>query len=147
MTPLPSVNAGVDFGACAGSSITLSATGASSYTWDNAVINGQSFQAPATTTTYTVTGLLNGCTNTDQVVVTINQLPSFTAGVDQSKCAGQTVTLTSPNTNGVTFSWSDNVVSGQAFTPTITKTYTLTGVDGNSCSNTGFFNFKLIEIK
>ena len=33
--------------------LTLSGTGASSYTWNNGVVDGQSFAAPANTTTYT----------------------------------------------------------------------------------------------
>ncbi len=67
---LPVVNAGPDKTVCMGNSVTLSGTGASTYTWDYGVTNGVAF-TPAATTTYTVTGTSNGCTNTDQVVVTL----------------------------------------------------------------------------
>lgn len=68
---LPTVNAGPDKTICIGNSVTLSGAGASTYTWNNGVTNGTAFM-PTATTNYTVTGTdSNGCTNTDQVVVTL----------------------------------------------------------------------------
>jgi hypothetical protein len=56
---------------CAGTPVTLSGSGASTYTWNNGVSNGVAF-TPTATTTYTVTGTnANGCVNTDQVVVMV----------------------------------------------------------------------------
>jgi len=58
---------------CAGSSATLTATGATSYTWSNGVANGTGF-TPTTTATYTVTGTsaVGGCTNTAVSTVSVN---------------------------------------------------------------------------
>jgi len=73
------VNAGVDQTACAGASVTVSGSGANSYSWNNGVSNGVAFTA-GSTTTYTVTGTsAAGCTNTDQVLVTVNALSSTSA--------------------------------------------------------------------
>ena len=73
--PNVGVSGGSSQAACQGGSLTLSGTGASSYSWNNGVTNGQSFSAPANTTTYTVTGTdANGCTNTAQVTVNITSL-------------------------------------------------------------------------
>ena len=75
---LPTVDAGTDQTVCSGDNVTLSGSGASTYTWDNGVTNNTAFTA-STTTTYTVTGTdANGCINTDQVTVTIT--PDNTAG-------------------------------------------------------------------
>ena len=67
---LPPVNAGADQDVCAGTSVTLSGAGASSYVWTNGVSNGVSFVPALGTVSYTVTGTdANGCQNTDQVNV------------------------------------------------------------------------------
>jgi gliding motility-associated-like protein len=73
---LPIVNAGPDQvlcepGSSTPSDVTLSGSGAVSYTWDNNVTNNVAFTPPAGTTVFTVTGTdANGCTDTDQVSVT-----------------------------------------------------------------------------
>lgn len=59
---------------CFGDSVVLTGSGADTYTWNNNVLNGIAI-TPSTTATYTVTGNLNGCENTDSIVVTVNPLP------------------------------------------------------------------------
>ena len=87
---LPLVDAGSAQSVCAGGSVTLTATGASTYTWDNGVTQGQSF-VPTDTKPYTVTGTdVNGCVNTDQVTVTVNDVPSIT-GSSTEVCEGSTL--------------------------------------------------------
>jgi hypothetical protein len=76
---LPVVNAGADQTICAGSDVTLTATGATAYQWTGGISNGTAF-APGTTATYTVTGTtVNGCAGTDQVTVFVNATPVATA--------------------------------------------------------------------
>jgi gliding motility-associated-like protein len=131
---LPTVNAGADQTVCAGTAVTLNGSGAATYTWDNGVTNGVAF-TPATTATYTVTGTAaNGCTSTDQVLVTVNTLPLVNAGPDQTICIGASVTLS--GSGAVTYSWDNGIINGVAFNPAATTTYTLTGTDGNNCVNT-----------
>ena len=133
---LPTVDAGIDQTVCFGSSVTLSGSGATSYLWDNGVIDGVSFTPTVGTTTYTVTGTDgNGCVNTDQVAVTVNALPTVDAGVDQSVCIGSSVTLS--GSGATSYVWDNGVVDGVSFTPTVgTTNYTVTGTDGNGCVNT-----------
>jgi gliding motility-associated-like protein len=134
VNPLPVVGAGVDQTICIGASVTLNGSGASTYTWNNGVINGAAFN-PVLTNTYTVTGTdVNGCINTDQVLVTVNPLPIVGAGVDQTVCAGTAVTL---NGSGASiYAWNNGVTNAVAFTPVATATYTVTGTDVNGCINT-----------
>jgi hypothetical protein len=134
VNPLPVVSAGSDQSVCAGTSVTLSGSGALAYTWDNGVNDAQAFTAD-TTTTYTVTGTdANGCTNTDDVLVTINNLPAVSAGSDQAVCAGETVTLTASGAQ--TYAWDNNVTNGVAFVPDTTQLYVVTGTDTNNCQMT-----------
>ncbi len=68
---------------CAGSSTTLTASGASSYSWSSAVglntTTGAAVTAnPTTTTTYTVTGTTNGCDGTQVITVTVVPTPTPT---------------------------------------------------------------------
>jgi gliding motility-associated-like protein len=128
------VNAGIDQTVCQGGSVTLTATGVNSYSWNNNVMNGVVF-IPSSTQTYTVTGTdVNGCTTTDQVLVTVNPLPNVSAGADQSICIGGTITLS--GSGAQTYVWNNGVSDGIPFNPLSTQTYTVTGTDANGCTNT-----------
>lgn len=131
---LPTIGAGSDEAVCAGTAVTLNGSGASSYSWNNGVTNGVSFN-PASTNTYTVTGTdVNGCVNTDQVVVTVNPLQNVNAGSDQSVCEGTSVTLSASGASS--YAWDNSISNGVAFTPSSTVTYTVTGTNANGCVNT-----------
>mgnify|MGYP000120513409 FL=1 len=106
VNPAPSINGGQDQTVCAGTSVTLNGTGGSSYTWNNGISNGVAFVANATTT-YTVTGTdANGCTNTDQVTVTVNAAPTVNALNNQTLCAGASASaVTFSGTAGATYAW------------------------------------------
>lgn len=74
---------------CAGASITLSATGnATTYSWNNSVVNNDPFTPASGTHVFIVTGELDGCTLTDTVGVVV--LPGFNAdaGDDLFICEG-----------------------------------------------------------
>ena len=137
VNPLPTVNAGVDQTLCDdGTAVTLSGSGAVSYTWDNGVTDGASFSPTVGTTTYTVTGTdANNCTNTDQVDVIINALPIVDAGLNQTLCDDGTAVILS-GSGAISYIWDNGVTDGVSFSPTVgTTTYSVTGTDFNSCSN------------
>jgi hypothetical protein len=131
---LPVVSAGADITECAGNQITLSGLGATSYIWDNGVINGVPFTPPAGITTYTVTGTDdNNCTASDEIIVTVNPLPVVSAGADITECAGTQITLS--GTGATTYVWDNGVINGVTFTPPVgITTYTVTGTDNNGCT-------------
>jgi len=74
--PLPAVVANAsDTAVCAGSPVTLTGSGAHTYSWDHGVVDGISF-IPTGTATYSVTGIdTNGSINTAHVRVLVNPLP------------------------------------------------------------------------
>ena len=130
---LPVVSAGTDVTVCSGTSATLAGSGATNYTWTNSVTNNTAF-VPASTATYTVTGTdANGCSNTDNVLVTVNALPTVNGGTDQTICVGAQVALTATGAN--TYNWTNGVSNGVSFAPSTTTSYVVTGTDANSCSN------------
>ncbi len=127
----PQVDAGVDQTVCAGDPVTLAGTLATTYAWDNGVTDAVPF-VPVSTGIYTVIGTTNGCTATDQVLVTVTPLPIVNAGNDVALCAGFPIVLTG---TGSGLTWDNGVIDGVSFVPTVTTTYTLTSTV-NGCTST-----------
>jgi hypothetical protein len=130
INPLPSVFAGNNQTVCNGSQVTLTASGATTYLWNNGVQNGEPF-TPNATQTYVVTGTnANGCQNYDTIVVTVNN-PSSSI-IDSVACApfllnGQTYnqsgtySQTIPNVQGCDSSITLNLtINNLPTTPIIT---------------------------
>jgi gliding motility-associated-like protein len=132
---------------CTGGSVSLTASGATTYTWSpsaglSATTGATVTANPATTTTYTVEGIAGpGCPGTTTVTVTVNPLPTITATPSAPAiCAGNSVSITASGAS--TYTWSPGTglsgTTGATVTanPATTTTYTITGVDANSCQNT-----------
>lgn len=136
VNPLPNVGAQSNTPMiCAGETVILTGTGASTYTWSGGAINTVPF-TPAFSDTYTVTGTdANGCTNTAMTTVVVNQLPTVVAqSTTTTICAGGSVTL--DGSGATSYTWTGGVNDGVPFAPIATDTYTVTGTDGNGCTNT-----------
>ncbi|MBK9191567.1 MAG: T9SS type A sorting domain-containing protein [Crocinitomicaceae bacterium] len=142
---LPGISAGVDKFICEGENVQIFATGGLSYVWNtdptlSSTTISNPFASPLTTTTYTVEGTdINGCSNTDQVVVNVNSLPNVSAGADTSVCVGGSIVLQA--TGAVDYTWSPNAslsatnIANPTASPTGATTYFVTGEDGNGCEN------------
>jgi gliding motility-associated-like protein len=131
INPNPMVTAGVDQTICEGTSVTLIATGAQTYQWNNNVINSLVFN-PLTSLNYSVIGTdQNGCMGYDSLFITINPNPIVTAGVDQTICDGTSVTLTASGAQ--TYQWNNNIINSQVFTPLTSLNYNVIGTDQNGC--------------
>lgn len=138
VNPIPTVGANVSPGdiVCAGTSITLSGTGAATYSWNNGVSNGVPF-AINNTTTYSVAGTsAAGCLGTADVTINVNPNPtvSVTASGGTVLAPGQSVTLTATSTpTAATYTWYRN---GQVIPGATANTYTVTN---NSAADLGAF--------
>ena len=120
-------------GACPNSTIALTASGASTYTWTGNVNNGVPF-TPGGASGYTVSGE-NACgTVTAATSVSIHPAPPVTASASQpSVCSGNTVTVVGSGAS--TYTWNVSGISnGVPFSPTQTQTYIVTGSSAFNCT-------------
>ena len=108
-----------------GDFVTLSATGANSYEWNNGATQPNIAVSPSQTTTYEVRGYINDCYDEKQVIVNIIPEVEANAGEDVEICLGEIVTLTA--TGGDDYEWStgESTQSIQV-SPDTTTAYTVT---------------------
>jgi gliding motility-associated-like protein len=123
---------------CIGNTVSLTASGASTYSWNPIGLTGATVtNAPTSTTTFTVIGIdLNGCSNQAQVTVSVNPLPTLAVAVSPATiCLGGTATLSAGG--ALNYTWSPGSVLGGtiAVTPSITTNYSVVGIDALGCSN------------
>lgn len=138
VNPIPSVTVSpLSPSICVGSSITLIASGATSYSWNPGGLTGTSIVvSPGTTTTYTVVGSNGSCTNSVTKVVTVVPVPTVSASSSTTSiCSGSSLTLTA--SGATTYTWNPGNLSGTNVTvsPTITTTYTVVGASGTCTDN------------
>ncbi len=133
---LPTVIVSVSAGTiCNGESTILTASGASTYVWNDGNTENPRTVSPTTTTLFTATGTdSNGCTNTGATTITVNSLPTVEITGTLTYCAGSSTTLTA--TAGLSsYLWSTGETT-QAITVSSAGSYTVTGTDSNGCSAT-----------
>jgi len=106
--PSPTVTiASTGTAVCAGQTATLTANGATSYTWSTTETTSTISVSPANTTIYTVTGDNAGCTNTQQVTVTVNALPTLASVGNQTVCSGNPVSAINYSAGGANVNWTN----------------------------------------
>jgi hypothetical protein len=118
---------------CLGKTVTLTASGANTYTWSGNVSNGQSY-TPTVSQGYTVNAT-NACgTFSASTFVTVAPLPVTVAVTPTTTCAFNAATL-SAIASATSFVWQPNTLTGstQIVNPGNTQTYTLSASDG-TCS-------------
>lgn len=148
--PLPIAVASGDVWLCPGDSTQLTATGGDDFIWlptqglSNPNISDP-MASPASTVTYTVLVIdVNGCTDTDEVGVVVNDDPPTDAGPDQFICDGESVLIGgNPTTSasGSSFLWvpnngtlDDETAANPTAGPFVTTTYVVT-VSNDTCTN------------
>ena len=90
--------------------------------------------------TYTVTGTdANGCTGTDDVVVTVNPSPTVDLGVDVAICDGTTQTLDA-GSGASNYLWSTGATT-QTIDVTTSGTYSVTVGNGTVVTNSNSLSF------
>lgn len=134
VNPLPNAYAGEDVEICEGENTNLIAQGGTSYVWSNGMTSGGINVSPVQSTNYVVTVTENGCSNTDDVLVTVHELPIANAGADVTICEGEKIQLQA--TGGTQYSWSPDEtlnsgsISDPMAWPTQTTTYTVVVSNG-----------------
>ena len=110
---------------CAGTSATITASGATTYSWNTGPTTTAITVTPAATTNYTVTGTSAGCAKSATATVTVNPLPNVIV-TSQTVCAGTSATITA--SGATTYSWNTGpTTTAITITPATTTNYTVTG--------------------
>jgi hypothetical protein len=117
---------------CIGNTSTLTASGATSYTWTAGPPAASMTVSPTSPTMYSVSGSSVGCISTASITIGINTTPSVTAISSSTViCSGSTATLS--GSGATTYTWNPGLLTGNsiAISPTASTIYTVSG--GNAC--------------
>ena len=123
-----------NYSICQGNSSTLTASGATTYSWNNGATSSVTIVSPTLTSTiYTVTGITGPCVATNTISIEIPGNPTVTISGSSGICIGDNAMLIA---NGaVSYSWSTGATSSSIITtPATNTTYTVTGTDALGCS-------------
>jgi len=140
VTTAPPLTVSNDTSLCNGGAALLTASGATTYTWQPGNLSGSSISvSPVTTTTYVVVGNTNNCISNDTIVVTVAPPLAVYAGPDFGVCAGTQITM-NVGVSGGTYSWTPAAsivgsTTGQSViaNPTGTTSYTVNVTDASGC--------------
>lgn len=146
--PLPQVRTNGVHPICRFDSISISALGATNYTWypwgyNTATIN----ISPDSTTEIILIGIdNNGCVNSDTSILIVYPLPDvFVTGV-KPICFGDSLTVMAHGAQS--YNWSPGNLSGDSvsLSPAITTSYQVLGTDTNQCKNSTNFSVTVYEL-
>jgi hypothetical protein len=126
---------------CQSSTVTFTASGATTYTWYapwGVVGNGAVLtQSPPSTTTYTLKATKNGCLLTKLVTITVYPNPVVSISTTANPiCSGQTAILQASGASSYTWIPSPAGVSSIAVSPNVSTNYVVKGRSTNGCTAT-----------
>lgn len=135
--PTPTVSAVLSASqVCAGYAVTVTASGATSYSWNTGSTINPNVVYPQTPTTYSITGFLGNCSSVKTVSIAVIPTPSVTiVGTGTAVCLGKTMTLTA---GGVfSYAWSTGATTNTLLiSPTTATNYFVWGAGPNGCVDT-----------
>lgn len=154
--PVISVSAS-SFSICNGSSVTLNASGVSTYTWlpqgsfpgSN---NSSVILSPNISSNYTVLGSNSfGCVSQTVITIQVTTLTAIqiNASPSASLCIGQSVILTANSSNN--WLWTNSINTNTFNTPSlfvspnVSTTYSVLSIDQNSCSRLGSIQVEVVN--
>ena len=124
---------------CIGDTVSITASGADFYTWNDGTTGNVIFDIPIANSDYVVFGTDSfGCIDTAIVLITVNALPNISITAPQltsNECEGSIDTLQASGAS--TYLW-DGGNSGSSLIITHVfgvTSWTVTGTDGNGCSS------------
>lgn len=126
---LPTPNLGSDVTACGSAMLDANIAGMN-YLWSDNSTTQMITVTTSGTYSVVVTDPASGCTDNDNIVVTINALPVVALGSDITQCEGM-VTLDAGNA-GASYEWNDNTTA-QTLMVNATGTYYVEVTDANNC--------------
>jgi hypothetical protein len=143
---------------CYGSTTTLTASGAESYSWSDDRTDESINVTITEETTITVTGTdSHNCSATDEITIAVNALPTVTLTITKDGedveidnntidiCLGGTLTISAPEADGYSYEWGRGSAELEENSETLTLEdiaatdagkYAVKVTDANGCSNT-----------
>jgi hypothetical protein len=133
--PAPTLTISGSNAICVGSSATLLASGAVTYSWNTGSTNPLINVSPTVTTCYTVTGTnASGCKGLASTCLSVQPKPIIYAFGDTTICQGDGTVLTA--TGATSYTWSTGANSYSILvSPMGTTTYTLVGMTTPGCTS------------
>jgi gliding motility-associated-like protein len=127
---------------CAGSFITLTAGGGSTYLWSNGATTAAISVNPLMDTTFSVVVSSSGCKDSTAEAVSVLAVPVVGAGNNDSICNGSSTLLTASGASSYTWKPTAGLsctgCQSPTATPSVTTTYTLTGSNASGCKDSSF---------
>jgi gliding motility-associated-like protein len=118
---------------CSGLSATLTANGASTYSWSNGATTASISVSPSVNTSYTAYGTSGTCSNNAAVTVTVNTTPTVSIAGTNTVCSGSAAVLTASGANS--YSWSTAATTASiSVNPTVNISYSVVGTSTDGCS-------------
>ncbi|MBL7932712.1 MAG: hypothetical protein JNL60_12460, partial [Bacteroidia bacterium] len=136
-SPSPAINITGSGTICSGSSETLSATGATTYSWNTGSTSSAIVVSPTVTTVYTLFGFNGGCTGAVSRTIFVAPAPPLSVFASTTTpCVGYTVALGAITPGTHTWYPGGSVGSPYIVTPSVTTIYTAVTSGGPlNCTN------------
>ena len=130
---------------CSGGSLTLNASGATSYTWmPGNLSGGNQVLSPSSTQVYTITGSNANCLSSSVTTVTVSPSPTLSISLSSNTlCTGQSATVVASGASSYTWLPGNLIGANQILSPTSTQAYTITGSNVN-CTSTLIENLTVL---
>lgn len=131
VVPVPTLNVTGATTLCSGTSVTINAAGAASYSWSTGSTSHSINASPTIVGTimYNVSGTTNGCSAYYTHTLNVIPMPTVSISGNNHMCSGQTVTLTAFFASG--YAWSTgSTASSITVSPPLSTTYSVIGANG-----------------
>lgn len=132
----PPIQTSADTSVCFGQRVTLNASGATSYEWENGPTTSSYTTQPIVSKHYRVKGFAtNGCYLLDSVYVFVAKIPKVELRTDTTICEGETVSLEAMTSDDVDFDWNTgDTTQTIVAAPTETAIYKVVVANTTGCS-------------
>lgn len=133
LNPLPVLSVTGDNTVCAGSALSQTVSGASTYTWNTGATTNTVLLSPSSNTVYSVSGSdAAGCTSSTSIAITANPLPILSIAGNTVICAGSAFSQTVSGAS--TYTWNTGAnTSTLVLSPASNTVYSVSGTNPNGC--------------
>lgn len=139
VAPTPSATISGNATICSGTSVTLNASGGSTYSWNTGATTASITVNPTVTTSYTVIVSMDACSDTATQTITVTNPPSLSISSTSATCGSNDGTATANVSGGnppYTYFWSPSGQTTSTATGLGIGVYNVTVTDASGCIQT-----------